>query len=243
MTRDEGQDFVRAFVQLVDRSTGSPRRSNPPVIFDRPTSPISANYDIVGFEGYPNGEEDLNVAPKEARLDDDGAGDMHPRLPPQCPTCASRSIAATSVNVAAATRGPASASVAAATPVNASPSTAATTPIAAPPATGLAAAMLPSNTTDTASSTAVTSSAASTTAAVVAPAVTPARVPGPVYARLPLNAPSNAVLPPPHLVDAVYGYHIPGTTDSGPFYVITRGRNIGIFSGWFVFFYALPFDY
>ncbi|EDQ98759.1 uncharacterized protein LACBIDRAFT_296763 [Laccaria bicolor S238N-H82] len=49
---------------------------------------------------------------------------------------------------------------------------------------------------------------------------------------LPYNAPKNAILPPPSLVTPVYGYHVPGPNESGPFYMASRGRNIGIFSGW-----------
>ncbi|EDQ99320.1 uncharacterized protein LACBIDRAFT_316697 [Laccaria bicolor S238N-H82] len=117
LTHAKGQDFVRAFVQIVDRSTGSPHPSTPPVILDHATSPISTSYDILGFDG----DEDLNNASKEACLDHDGAGDMQPF---QCPICASRSIAAASVNVVAAIGAPPSASVTAATPIIASLSTA-----------------------------------------------------------------------------------------------------------------------
>lgn len=49
---------------------------------------------------------------------------------------------------------------------------------------------------------------------------------------LPSNAPKNAILPPPSLVTPIYGYHVPGANESGPFYMASRGRNIGIFSGW-----------
>ena len=49
---------------------------------------------------------------------------------------------------------------------------------------------------------------------------------------LPSNAPKNAILPPPSLVTPIYGYNVPGPNESGPFYMASRGRNIGIFSGW-----------
>ncbi|KIJ92407.1 hypothetical protein K443DRAFT_13626 [Laccaria amethystina LaAM-08-1] len=49
---------------------------------------------------------------------------------------------------------------------------------------------------------------------------------------LPSNAPKNAILPPPSLVTPIYGYHVPGPNESGPYYMASRGRNIGIFSGW-----------
>ena len=40
---------------------------------------------------------------------------------------------------------------------------------------------------------------------------------------------------PAHLIRAPHGYHIPATNADGPFYVVARGRNLGIFSGWLVF--------
>ena len=76
-------------------------------------------------------------------------------------------------------------------------------------------------------------STVSVPAAVIAPAA-PAIIFGPPYSQLPPNTPSNAILPPPHLVTVGHGYHVPGPNDSPPFYVITRGRNIGVFSGWSV---------
>ena len=69
--------------------------------------------------------------------------------------------------------------------------------------------------------TAPTGSLTTTTAALYAPNYV-----------LPSNAPKNAILPPPSLVTPIYGYHVPGSNESGPFYMASRGRNIGIFSGW-----------
>ena len=48
----------------------------------------------------------------------------------------------------------------------------------------------------------------------------------------PVNAPLNAVSPPVHLITPIYGYHVPAASAAGPFYAITRGRDIGIFAGW-----------
>ena len=48
----------------------------------------------------------------------------------------------------------------------------------------------------------------------------------------PANAPLNAVSPPVHLITPIYGYHVPAASAAGPFYAITRGRDIGIFAGW-----------
>ena len=48
----------------------------------------------------------------------------------------------------------------------------------------------------------------------------------------PANAPLNAIPPPPHLITPIYGYHVPAPNSAGPFYTITRGRDIGIFAGW-----------
>ena len=86
--------------------------------------------------------------------------------------------------------------------------------------------------------TTTTTATASVAAAVVAPAA-PAAAVGPavpLYSQLPLNAPSNAILLPPHLVTIGNGYHVPGHNDNPPFYVVTRGRDVGVFSGWFVNF-------
>jgi len=70
--------------------------------------------------------------------------------------------------------------------------------------------------------------------AAAAPAAGPAAViPAlPLYNALPVNTPANAVLPPVHLIALPYGYHVPAANAEGPFYVVTRGRNIGVFNGW-----------
>ena len=49
---------------------------------------------------------------------------------------------------------------------------------------------------------------------------------------LPANAPLNAISPPTHLITPIYGYHVPAPNSTGPFYTVTRGRDIGIFAGW-----------
>ena len=33
-------------------------------------------------------------------------------------------------------------------------------------------------------------------------------------------------------------YHVPASTQAGPFYVVTHGLQVGIFAGWWVFFSA-----
>ena len=80
--------------------------------------------------------------------------------------------------------------------------------------------------------TAVTTGA-TPAAAVSGAVVTAAAVPAvPLYNTLPVNAPANAILPPVHLFAVPFGYHVPAANAEGPFYVITRGRNIGVFNGW-----------
>ncbi|EDR06989.1 uncharacterized protein LACBIDRAFT_299466 [Laccaria bicolor S238N-H82] len=95
------------------------------------------------------------------------------------------------------------------------------------------------NVTSTAGpASAATPDAASTTApavAIMAPTGALTTSTAALYAPnyvLPYNAPKNAILPPPSLVTPIYGYHVPGLNESGPFYMASRGRNIGIFSGW-----------
>ncbi|KIJ90849.1 hypothetical protein K443DRAFT_14906 [Laccaria amethystina LaAM-08-1] len=70
--------------------------------------------------------------------------------------------------------------------------------------------------------------------AVAAPVAAPTTViPAlPLYGILPVNAPANAVLPPAHLLALPYGYHVPAANAEGPFYVVTQGRDIGVFNGW-----------
>ncbi|EDQ99076.1 uncharacterized protein LACBIDRAFT_317652 [Laccaria bicolor S238N-H82] len=78
--------------------------------------------------------------------------------------------------------------------------------------------------------TAVTAGATSVAAApVVAP--TAVNVALPLYGVLPVNAPANAILPPAHLLALPYRYHVPAANAEGPFYVVTRGHNIGVFNG------------
>ncbi|EDQ98986.1 uncharacterized protein LACBIDRAFT_335491 [Laccaria bicolor S238N-H82] len=74
-----------------------------------------------------------------------------------------------------------------------------------------------------------TANAVGVQAAVVAGA-TP--VAAPLYNTLPVNAPANATLPPAHLHALPYGYHVPAANAEGPFYVVTCGRNVGVFNGW-----------
>jgi len=53
----------------------------------------------------------------------------------------------------------------------------------------------------------------------------------PGYA-LPSNRPDNAILPPANLITPIYGYHTPSPNSGGPFFCVSRGRDIGIFCGW-----------
>jgi hypothetical protein len=112
-----------------------------------------------------------------------------------------------------------SATLVAASPLNVAPVATAVFNIAAPAANAAGA------------QTAVT---AGTMPAVAAPVAAPTTViPAlPLYGILPVNAPANAVLPPAHLLALPYGYHVPAANAEGPFYVVTRGRDIGVFNGW-----------
>jgi len=91
-----------------------------------------------------------------------------------------------------------------------------TTALPATPVAPVVAPALPSNTT-TVTPVRVT---ASTAALYALPFVQPA------------NAPLNAIPPPTHLITPIYGYHVPAPNASGPFYTVTRGRDIGIFASW-----------
>ncbi|EDQ99033.1 uncharacterized protein LACBIDRAFT_317738 [Laccaria bicolor S238N-H82] len=260
LTRSDAQQLVRAFVTILHRTipvtpTSSPSTSPPSFLSatsDHTTGANLTSYEMLGFGGYSTGDEDLQD------FDDEDKGDDPSPSPLQCPTCA-LPTAATQPSVANAGSAPsaaiacttavaetpapvvvvapsaaASVSVQAASPIviATAPSIAVpTSPAAAPvltPAASIAAVTAP-----LAANSAATTTTASVAVAVVAPAASAAPVgpAAPPYTQLPLNAPSNAILPPPHLV-TVHGYHVPGPNDYPPFYVVTRGRNIGVFSGW-----------
>jgi len=113
----------------------------------------------------------------------------------------------------------------AATATHAAARPTATVPSSAIPATAPVAAA-----TDTASAATATPDAANSTPIGILTASTTLLY-SPNYV-LPSNAPKNAILPPPSLVTPIYGYHVPGLNEAGPFYMASHGRNIGIFSGW-----------
>jgi hypothetical protein len=117
----------------------------------------------------------------------------------------------------------------AATATHAAARPAATVPSSAIPAAANNAAPVAAA-TDTASAATATPDAANSTPIGILTASTTLLY-SPNYV-LPSNAPKNAILPPPSLVTSIYGYHVPGLNEAGPFYMASRGRNIGIFSGW-----------
>jgi len=107
---------------------------------------------------------------------------------------------------------------------------AAARPTATVPSLAIPAAAPVAAATDTASAAMATPDAANSTPIGILTASTTLLY-SPNYV-LPSNAPKNAILPPPSLVTPIYGYHVPGLNEAGPFYMASRGRNIRIFSGW-----------
>ena len=248
LTRSEAQQVVRAFVAILNRTipatpTSSPSTSPPSFLSATSGNANGANltsYEMLGFGGYSTGDEDLKD------FDDEEQGDNPSPSPLQCPTCA-LPTAATGPSIANASSTPSAAIVSTTTiaeipapvVVKARAIAVPTSPAAAPvltPAASSAVVTVPVAANSAATTT--TTTTASVAAAVVAPAASAAPVgpAAPPYSQLPLGAPSNAILPPPHLVTVGHGYHVPGPNDNPPFYVVTRGRNIGVFSGWFVIF-------
>ncbi|KAF7431000.1 hypothetical protein PC9H_006715 [Pleurotus ostreatus] len=74
--------------------------------------------------------------------------------------------------------------------------------------------------------------------AVAPPAVAPPAAPAVAPpAVAPPAAPAVGTGPPagfttPWVVPIGYAFHLPNPDDEGPFYMITRGREVGIFAGW-----------
>ena len=68
-------------------------------------------------------------------------------------------------------------------------------------------------------------------AAVASPTISLPALYTPGYV-LPSNKPANAILPPASLITPIFGYHIPAPNAGGPFFCVSRGRDIGIFCGW-----------
>ena len=246
LTRSEAQQVVHAFVAILNCTipatpTSSPSMSPPSFLsatFGNANGANLTSYEMLSFGGYSTGDEDLKD------FDNEEQGNDPSPLPLQCPTCA-LPMAATGPSIANASSTPSAAIIStttiAETPapvvVKAHAIAVPTSPAAAPvltPAASSAVVTVPV----AANSAATTTTTVSVTAVVVAPAASAAPVgpAAPPYSQLPLGAPSNAILPPPHLVTVGHGYHVPGPNDNPPFYVITRGHNIGVFSGWFVIF-------
>ncbi|EDR12470.1 uncharacterized protein LACBIDRAFT_311912 [Laccaria bicolor S238N-H82] len=163
--------------------------------------------------------------------EDEDQGDAPSLLLLQCATCAF-SMAGTQAPITDA--GSAPSSVIASTTAVAE--TRAPTPASSPvvvPISPAAASVPPAAASITAMTTPIVANGATTTTTTTTASVGAAVGPAlPLYSQLPPNVPSNAVLPPPHLVTVSHGYHVPGPNDNPPFYVVTRGCNIGIFSGW-----------
>ncbi|EDR14475.1 uncharacterized protein LACBIDRAFT_321568 [Laccaria bicolor S238N-H82] len=215
------QQVVRAFLAILNATPSS----SPSML---PCSSLSATDNAAS--SHSAGNEDFKDS------EDEEQGDA-PSLPPlQCATCAfsmagaqppvadagsAPSSVIASTTAVAETRAPTPASSLVAVPtvvVPISPA-AASLPSAAASITAMTAPIVANGAATT------TTTTTASVGAAVGPAV-------PLYSQLPPNVPSNAVLPPPHLVTVGHGYHVPGPNDNPPFYVVTRGCNIGIFSGW-----------
>jgi len=239
LTHAEAQHIVHALVTILNSASPATPTSSPSTL---PPSSLS----------------ETSKDPKDS--DNEDQGDVLSLSPLKCPTC-SLPMAATQPSFANAGSAPsvviASTTAVAETPVPViaeAPSAAAS--IAAPAASPMVISTMPTIVVPSAPAVAsvlapaaptapivdngsTSTSTVSVPAAVVAPAA--AVVLGPLYNQLPPNAPSNAILPPAHLVTVGHSYHVPGPNGNPPFYVVTRGRNIGVFSGWSVKFYIISF--
>lgn len=79
----------------------------------------------------------------------------------------------------------------------------------------------------------VPASTASTPSPVLAAPVTPSRQ---SVSATPVPLPPTISAPPPIMrvtpVDASFDYHVPLEDEEGPFYIVTRGTDVGVFAGW-----------
>ena len=208
LTRAEAQNVIHAFVEVVNRST-SPTPTSAP----SSSSHSTTSADSTRVEEKSTRDEDV-VSNGEGPVDEGSV-----------PALVSVLFTTRSYHgnrLATGSAGSTATSTTAVSPTASAPI------IASVPSVASGAPVLPAT-------PGVTNAAvAPLVAATVAPTAPPVAVP--LYAALPPNAPSNAILPPTHLMMAPRGYHIPAANADGPFYVVTRGRNLGIFSGWSVFF-------
>ena len=208
----EAQNVVRALVEVVNSAT-SPT----------PTPPSSSTTSV------------------------DSAGALSVT---RCPTCSFHGNSLVRKSNASTTSSTTAVSIAAASPVRASSrivaqaavATTAAAPIVSPVAPALAATAVATfgapafiNPVVSPAPVVVNGAVAPPVAATVAG--TTSSVAAPLYAAVPPNAPSNAVLPPAHLIRAPHSYHVPTANADGPFYVVARSRDLGIFSGWLVLFF------
>lgn len=175
---------------------------------------------------------------------------------PDSPITASPTVAASVVSLSDLGDGgnptPASSTTLVATPLNVTTplNVASLTPVVAAAPVAIASPNLAAPTTNAVGvQTAVVAGAtraAAVGSATVSAAAVPAAAPAvviqtlPLYNNLPVNAPANATLPPAHLLALPYGYHVPAANAEGPFYVVTRGRNVGVFNGWYAIASSVP---
>ena len=236
LTQGEARSVVRAFAEVVNRATSATPSSLSVTTVHAPGALSATSYDNVGFGGYTIGDE-IDVSDGENVEDEDSVPAPVPALCPTCPlhganlvkgsagsTFASTIIPSVPVVSSVASMAPAVMATTAAAPIIATvPSVASVTPVRA----------------DTVRPPAFVNPTVGSAPTVVNTAVSPP-VAAPLYTALPPNAPSNAVLPPTHLISGSHGYHVPAANADGPFYVVARGHNLGIFSGWLVFFPSSP---
>ncbi|KIJ89449.1 hypothetical protein K443DRAFT_16110 [Laccaria amethystina LaAM-08-1] len=220
LTHAEAQGIVRAFAEAVNCAT-SP---TPSPSVDLPRALSATSYDNLGFGVYSIGDE-IDVSDGEG-LEDEGSV-----LAP-VPALGSTATSTTAVSPVATAASPIISSVpVVSNAASMAPAVTATTAAASIIATVPSIASVTPVPTATVHPPAVVNPVVGPAPTVVNTAVSPVGA-APLYAALPPNAPSNAVLPPTHLIRVPHGYHVPAANADGPFYVVTRGRNLGIFGGW-----------
>ncbi|EDR07207.1 uncharacterized protein LACBIDRAFT_299143 [Laccaria bicolor S238N-H82] len=197
LTPAEAQNVIRAFVEVVNRTT-SP--TSTPASSSHSTN--SADSTRVGVDSTR--DEDV-ISDDEAPVDE---GSVPALVPVLFTTCSYHGNC-----LATGSAGSTATSTTAVSPTPSATIIASVPSVVSVPSVASGAPTLPA-----------------TPGVVNAPTAAPVAVP--LYAALPPNPPSNAILPPTHLVMAPCGYHIPAANADGPFYVVTCGRNLGIFSGW-----------
>ncbi|EDR01227.1 uncharacterized protein LACBIDRAFT_333469 [Laccaria bicolor S238N-H82] len=202
LTRVEAQNVVRVLVEVINRAT-SPTPTSPPSSSSHSTTSV------------------------------DSAGALSVT---SCPTCSFHGNSLVGGSPCSTATSTMAVSIAAASTVRTPVVAPAAVPITSPVAPALAATAVatvgaPAIINPVVSPAPIVNAAVAPPVAATVTGTTPS-VAAPLYAAVPPNAPSNAVLPPAHLIVAPHGYHVPAANTDGPFYVVARGRNIGIFSGW-----------